>query len=47
MKRYDTNGDGVLTEPEWKNMSSDPRAADKDGNGQITVQEYAAWRTKR
>ncbi len=45
--KYDTNGDGVLTEDEWVNMSRNPAAADVNGDGKITVEEYARWAMRR
>ena len=44
--KYDTNNDGELTPDEWSNMSKNPEAADTDGNGRITIEEYAIWQTK-
>ena len=41
--KYDANGDGVMTEDEWVNMSRNPAAADVNGDGKITVEEYARW----
>ena len=45
--KYDKNGDKVLVKDEWTSMSKDPAAADIDGNGRITVEEYASWSMKR
>lgn len=45
--KYDKNGDKVLVHDEWVSMSKDPAAADVDGNGRITVEEYATWSMKR
>lgn len=45
--KYDTNEDGVLVANEWKTMSKDPAEADADGDGRITVNEYAAWSMKK
>ena len=39
--KYDTNSDGALSKEEWSSMSKDPSAADIDGNGKITSEEYA------
>ncbi|MDR0327459.1 MAG: hypothetical protein LBI05_04090 [Planctomycetaceae bacterium] len=36
IKRYDTNGDGVLQTEEWKKMPGTPQAIDLDGDGLIT-----------
>jgi len=47
IKKYDTNGDNHLEPEEWKSMSSNPEAADTDGNGRISVNEYAIWTMKR
>ena len=43
IKKYDTNGDGMLSADEWKSMSKDPSSADTDGNGKITPDEYAVF----
>ncbi len=45
--KYDKNGDKVLVRDEWVSMSKDPSAADVDGNGRITVEEYAGWSMKQ
>ncbi len=45
--RNDTNGDGVLTPDEWKQMLMDPSAADADQDGRITLIEYALWQKAR
>jgi Ca2+-binding EF-hand superfamily protein len=42
IKKYDTNGDGVLTEDEWSKMNRDYSFADTDGDGRITPHELAA-----
>jgi Ca2+-binding EF-hand superfamily protein len=47
VKKYDRNGDGALAPDEWSSMSSDPQAADSDGNKSISVEELAIWYTKR
>ena len=39
MERYDANGDGVLQREEWEMMPGTPRAMDRDGDGQITLDE--------
>lgn len=41
--RYDKNGDGALTASEWETMLVDPKPADGDKDGRITIPEYAAW----
>ena len=38
--RYDTNGDGKLTEEEWSKMLLRPTGADTNGDGEITVEEF-------
>jgi Ca2+-binding EF-hand superfamily protein len=48
--RYDKNSDGALTASEWKSMLLSPAGADANGDGRVTVQEYAqqmANRSKR
>jgi Ca2+-binding EF-hand superfamily protein len=45
--KYDKNNDKVLVKDEWVSMSKDPAAADVDGNGRITVEEYARWSMKK
>jgi Ca2+-binding EF-hand superfamily protein len=45
--KYDKNGDKTLVRDEWVSMSKDPAAADVDGNGRITVEEYASWSMKK
>jgi Ca2+-binding EF-hand superfamily protein len=45
--KYDTSNDGVLTANEWASMSKDPSEADVDGDGRITVEEYARWTLKK
>ena len=47
IKRYDKNGDGVLTKDEWESMTVKPDGADLDGDGQITAEEYAAFRSAK
>jgi Ca2+-binding EF-hand superfamily protein len=43
VKRSDTNGDGVLTPTEWKEMLMSPAKADFDRDGKVTVAEYTRW----
>jgi Ca2+-binding EF-hand superfamily protein len=43
VNRYDTNKDGMLTANEWKDMSLDVAPADKDGSGQVTINELAEF----
>tara|TARA_R110002072_G_scaffold72506_9_gene173348 strand:+ start:5187 stop:6629 length:1443 start_codon:yes stop_codon:yes gene_type:complete len=48
--RYDSNKDGALTSTEWKSMLLSPAGADFNGDGRVTIQEYAqhmANRSKR
>ena len=39
VKKYDTNGDGVLTKDEWAHMSNDPSSADLNRDGRITLDD--------
>jgi Ca2+-binding EF-hand superfamily protein len=39
VKRYDKNGNGTLEKEEWASMSGEPRKADTDGDGKITLEE--------
>lgn len=39
IKRYDTNGDGILQREEWQKMPGTPQAMDLDGDQQITLDE--------
>ncbi|MEA1950935.1 MAG: hypothetical protein U9N87_06090 [Planctomycetota bacterium] len=41
VRRYDTNRDLQLQQNEWKAMRGDPRLADFDGDGIITLEELA------
>ena len=45
--RYDKNGDKVLERDEWTSMSKNPEAADQNGDGRITLEEYARWALNR
>jgi hypothetical protein len=42
ISRYDLDGDGALRQEEWKPMHGTPSLADLNGDGQITVSEFAA-----
>lgn len=39
LKKYDTNGDRVLQEEEWKKISGSPEKADSNGDKKITFTE--------
>jgi EF hand domain-containing protein len=41
--RYDTNGDGVIDATERRQMQGDPTAIDYSANGEITLEELAAY----
>ncbi|MBN2295546.1 MAG: hypothetical protein JXM70_24160 [Pirellulales bacterium] len=41
VRRYDTNHDSQLQQSEWKAMRGDPRLADFDSDGIITLEEIA------
>jgi len=45
--KYDKNADGKLTVDEWNNMIVKPDGADANGDGAITIEEYAAFRSKK
>ncbi|MFK7735123.1 MAG: EF-hand domain-containing protein [Pirellulaceae bacterium] len=45
--KYDKNGDGALTSAEWEKMIIKPTGADADGDGVITLQEYATFRANK
>lgn len=47
LRRYDANQNGVLDREEWGQMRNDPTAADRNQDGQITVDELAAWLVER
>jgi Ca2+-binding EF-hand superfamily protein len=48
IKKYDKNSDGVLTANEWSEMSiPPPNGTDGDGDGRITAEEYARYRSKK
>lgn len=42
LKQYDTNKNGVLEREEWAQMSGDPKASDRNGDGVITLDELTA-----
>jgi hypothetical protein len=42
LRQYDKNGNGVLEEPEWREMRQSHWAADSDGDKVITVDELSA-----
>ena len=46
IKRYDTNGDGILQKEEWEKMPGTPLAIDLDGNGEITKDELTWYFTQ-
>jgi Ca2+-binding EF-hand superfamily protein len=46
MGKYDTNSDGQLTAKEWNAMIIKPEGADTNGDGVITIDEYAEFRAK-
>ncbi|REK11455.1 MAG: hypothetical protein DWQ37_14325 [Planctomycetota bacterium] len=41
VERYDANLDGQLDPDEWKAMRGRPQAIDQDGDGRLTVDEFA------
>jgi hypothetical protein len=43
LAQYDKNKNGVLEKDEWKEMKGDVKAADKNGDGNITLEELTAW----
>jgi Ca2+-binding EF-hand superfamily protein len=45
--KYDINGDKQLTANEWEKMIIKPDGADLNGDGAITLDEYAAFRAKK
>jgi Ca2+-binding EF-hand superfamily protein len=46
IKRYDTDGDGILQREEWEKMPGTPQAIDLDGDGQITKDELIWYMTQ-
>ncbi|MFG0289350.1 MAG: EF-hand domain-containing protein [Rhodopirellula sp. JB044] len=47
VSKYDENGDLALSATEWGKMLISPAAADFDGDGRITVLEYAGYMTAK
>ena len=47
IRKYDKNGDGILTADEWSEMSKTPEAADTDHDGRLTATEYTLWLMKQ
>ncbi|WP_246112883.1 EF-hand domain-containing protein [Allorhodopirellula solitaria] len=47
IKRYDKNGDFALSAAEWGEMMISPAGADFNGDGRITVEEYAGFLTAK
>ncbi len=47
MRRYDSNGNGVLEKSEWSNFRTDPSAADTNRDDKITREELARWMADR
>lgn len=45
--KYDKNRDNQLTASEWEKMLIKPVGADANGDGVLTVEEYAAFRAKK
>jgi hypothetical protein len=43
VQRHDTDGDGRLNAQEWSAMQGKPAAADANGDGQLTVDEFARY----
>jgi hypothetical protein len=43
VRMNDANGDGVLTENEWKSLQFNAALADKDQDGQVTPRELASF----
>jgi hypothetical protein len=41
IRRYDTDGDGQLSEPEWASLGESLRVSDLDRDGFITADEFA------
>ena len=47
IRKYDKNGDGVLTADEWSEMSKSPEPADTNRDGRLTTTEYTLWLMKQ
>ena len=47
IEKYDKNKDGKLTVDEWSSMVVKPDGADANGDGAITTEEYADFRSKK
>ncbi|MEM9366658.1 MAG: EF-hand domain-containing protein [Planctomycetota bacterium] len=47
LARYDKNSDKALTPAEWAPMPLSPAKADFDGDGRVTVKEYAGYLESR
>ncbi|MCA9193710.1 MAG: hypothetical protein KDB03_18185 [Planctomycetales bacterium] len=47
IEKYDKNNDRKLTANEWEKMLIKPDGADANGDGEITLEEYAAFRAKK
>ena len=47
MRRYDTNGNGVLEKEEWGQMREDPSPADRNHDGVLTAEEFTAALVQR
>jgi hypothetical protein len=45
--KYDKNADGTLSKDEWEKMIVKPDGADKDRDGRLTPEEYAAYRASK
>jgi len=43
VRQYDSDGDGRLDRQEWTAMRGNPEAVDLNGDGQITVNEFARY----
>jgi hypothetical protein len=43
VQRHDSDGDGRLNAAEWSAMQGKPAAADANGDGQLTVDEFARY----